>query len=172
MIPNRRLAELATGHLWRSPDPAPSQAQHGGSGLCPVKSWQQGPSRGHVPLGQEGAIVTGGLYPKAKSSGCKSRADTPGGSSTMGTRLSLPCSPSAQSPQGAKGHLCCWSRCPAPHACQFTRRTLYGSSKPPAASSGCEHLLVMLRVAVREDGECPGSAQVGAGSGQRAEVGP
>lgn len=99
MIPNRRLAELATGHLWRSPDPAPSQAQHGGSGLCPVKNWQQGPSRGHVPLGQEGEIVTGGPYPKAKSSQCKSRADTPGGSSVMGTCLSLPCSPSAQGPR-------------------------------------------------------------------------
>lgn len=77
MTPNHRPAELAGGHLWRSPDPAPSQDQDEwvAQGFVQSQVGSKVSAENMCPSAERGRLSLG-PYPKAKSSGCNSR--TPG----------------------------------------------------------------------------------------------
>lgn len=115
MIANHGLAELAGSHLWRSPDPGPSQDQYEqvAQGFVQSTSSQQ---RTHAPQPRGGSLSLR-LYPKAKGSGCKSRTGMPlGAAQPWGCSCpSLPCSSSAQGPGQTEAAGC--QRLPSSPSC-------------------------------------------------------
>ena len=124
MIPNHRLAELAGGHLWKSPDPAPSQDQYEqvAQGFVQSRVGNKVPAENTCPSAKKGRLSLG-PYPRAKGCACKRRTEIPLGQLSHGDAHVRPClaaplhrDQGRQRPQGAKACLCCSSRCPAPRA--------------------------------------------------------